>query len=86
MKTYKVTYTEKLIHEFYVDAESVEEASDIFDSQLNHGEIDFSDGCLVDSKITIEEDDNDYIPSAERGDYSPSTPWLAPGMSEKDFI
>ena len=86
MKTYKVTYTEKLIHEFYVDAESVEEASDIFDSQLNHGEVDFSDGCLVDSKITIEEDDNDYIPSAENGDYSPSNPWDAPGMKISDFI
>lgn len=28
----------------------------------------------------------DYIPSAENGDYSPSAPWLAPGMSTKDFI
>lgn len=55
MKTYKVTYTEKLVHEFYVEAESVDEASHIFNGQLNHGEVDFSDGCLVDSKITIEE-------------------------------
>ena len=31
-------------------------------------------------------DDEDYIPSAENGDYSPSAPWLAPGMSERDFI
>ena len=30
--------------------------------------------------------DDEYIPSAENGDYSPSAPWLAPGMSEKDFI
>ena len=25
-------------------------------------------------------------PSAENGDYSPSCPWNAPGMSVKDFI
>lgn len=31
-------------------------------------------------------DDEDYIPSATRGDYSPSNPWDAPGMSIKDFI
>ena len=86
MKTYKVTYTEKLIHTFYVEADSREEASDTFDTYLNHGEVDFSDGCLVDSKITIEEEDDDYVPSAENGDYSPSNPWDAPGMSKSDFI
>lgn len=57
MKTYKVTYMEKLIHEFYVEAEDEYEASDKFNEQLNHGEIDFSDGCLVDSDIKIEDDD-----------------------------
>ena len=61
MKTFKVTYTEKLIHEFYVDEESVEDASNKFYNQLNNGEIDFSDGCLVDSKINIEEDIEEEI-------------------------
>ena len=28
----------------------------------------------------------EYIPSAENGDYSPSDPWNAPGMGAKDFI
>ena len=32
------------------------------------------------------EDDEDYVPSAENGDYGPSNPWDAPGMSLKDFI
>ena len=32
------------------------------------------------------EDEEEYTPSAECGDYSPSAPWLAPGMSIKDFI
>lgn len=31
-------------------------------------------------------DEDDYTPSATRGDYSPSNPWDAPGMSIKDFI
>lgn len=30
--------------------------------------------------------DVEYIPSAENGDYSPSDPWRAPGMSLNDFI
>lgn len=28
----------------------------------------------------------EYVPSAENGDYSPSNPWDAPGMSIRDFI
>ena len=36
--------------------------------------------------IETESDDDEYIPSAENGDYSPSCPWNAPGMSIKDFI
>ena len=56
MKTYKVTYMEKLVHEFYVEANDLDEASAKFDDQLNHGEIDFSDGVLTDSNIKIEED------------------------------
>lgn len=31
-------------------------------------------------------EDDDYCPSATNGDYSPSCPWNAPGMSVKDFI
>ena len=40
---------------------------------------------LEDNKNTIEEDEN-YIRSSTNGDYSPSAPWGAPGMSIKDFI
>lgn len=32
------------------------------------------------------EDDEPYTPSATAGDYGPSCPWNAPGMSAKDFI
>lgn len=34
----------------------------------------------------IEEDMEDYTPSSTNGDYSPSNPWDAPGMSTSDFI
>ena len=30
--------------------------------------------------------DEEYVPSATNGDYSPGNPWDAPGMSVKDFI
>lgn len=29
---------------------------------------------------------DEYTPSATNGDYSPSSPWNAPGMSVSDFI
>lgn len=29
---------------------------------------------------------DEYCPSATAGDYSPSCPWNAPGMSVRDFI
>ena len=32
------------------------------------------------------DDEEEYCPSATRGDYSPSNPWDAPGMSMSDFI
>ena len=31
-------------------------------------------------------DDEPYISSCTNGDYSPSNPWDAPGMSIRDFI
>ena len=34
----------------------------------------------------LERDEDGYYPSASNGDYSPSSPWNAPGMSIRDFI
>jgi hypothetical protein len=34
----------------------------------------------------IRSEDEEYVPSAENGDYSPGNPWDAPGMSIHDFI
>ena len=90
MKTYKVTYIEKLIHTFYVEAESEEEAERAFEEGCENSQFDFSDGEIDYSDYWVEEDNDEhhyhYTPSAENGDYSPSNPWDAPGMSMKDFI
>lgn len=37
-------------------------------------------------ELDWDDEDDEYTPSAENGDYSPSNPWDAPGMSIKDFI
>jgi hypothetical protein len=34
----------------------------------------------------FKEENAEYTPSAENGDYSPSNPWDAPGMKMSDFI
>jgi hypothetical protein len=34
----------------------------------------------------VRSEDEEYTPSAENGDYSPSNPWDAPGMKLSDFI
>lgn len=42
--------------------------------------------CERNGKHWEKEDDEDYTPSSSAGDYSPSNPWNAPGMSIRDFI
>ena len=44
------------------------------------------DNLCTNVQIELDEPDDDYTPSAENGDYSPSNPWDAPGMSISDFI
>lgn len=91
MKTYKVTYKETLVHEFYVEADNREEAEKLFWRGLNEDAFDLSGGFVQDEECCdIEEGDDEYhyhyTPSAENGDYSPSNPWDAPGMKMSDFI
>lgn len=90
MKTYKVTYVEKLIHTFYVEANNEEEAEEAFEQGMMDGAFDLSDGEVDTTDYWVEEDSDEhhyhYTPSAENGDYSPSNPWDAPGMKISDFI
>lgn len=85
MKSYKVIYKETLVHTFYVDAKDEESAKEAFEEDLMQGKVDFSDGEVSDTEYEVEEM-GEYIPSAENGDYSPSTPWNAPGCSIDMFI
>ena len=41
---------------------------------------------VSDAEIEFANDDDEYMRSSTNGDYSPSTPWNAPGMSVSDFI
>ena len=56
-KIYKVTYIEELVHTFYVDADSLEEAEKEFNKLSCNGELDFSYGEVCDTTITIQEDE-----------------------------
>ena len=57
MRTYKITYTETLIHEFYVDAENEEDADEKFKQGLDECEFDFTHGDVDTSGYTIEEEE-----------------------------
>ena len=51
MTTYKIIYTESLRHEFYVDAESENDAREKFERQSESGDLDFSNGEVCDSGV-----------------------------------
>ena len=50
----------------------------------------YGETCRVYCGLGVDEsdcdDDDEYVPSSTNGDYSPSNPWDAPGMSIRDFI
>lgn len=52
-KKYMIIYNETVTHDFYVDAESEEEAEAEFKRQINNGEIDFSNGEVTDSSVEV---------------------------------
>lgn len=57
MKTYKITYTETIVYEFYVDAENEKDADEKFKQGLYEGEFDFTRGDVDISDYTIEEEE-----------------------------
>lgn len=44
------------------------------------------DGVRSEDEESEWDDEDEYVPSAENGDYGPSNPWDAPGCSIHDFI
>lgn len=75
-----------------------EEAEQIASEMYDSSEVILDASDVKSLEITVLEDEADkeqeygeigdyhYIPSATAGDYSPSHPWDAPGMSIHDFI
>ena len=57
-KTYKIIVTETLVHHFYVEAENEDAALEEYNRMGEDGELDFSDGEVTDSTITVELDDS----------------------------
>lgn len=51
--TYEISFLEKLHHTFFVEAESESEALEKFDEMGRDGELDFSYGELVDTIVSI---------------------------------
>ena len=50
---------------------------------------DYLDEAIEEVKVNLDDvisELEEYTPSATNGDYSPSNPWDAPGMSIRDFI
>jgi hypothetical protein len=90
MKTYKVIYKETLLHTCYVEADNEEEAKMVFEQGLMEDAFDLCGGEVGDTDYSVKECDDKYhyhyTPSSTNGDYSPSNPWDAPGMSISDFI
>lgn len=87
------------INEYYEAACTAEYLMDIYDIddeddalQLGYdvrrlmNKYDYDEETAIDEVLKKMECDDNYVPSAERGDYSPSNPWDAPGMKMSDFI
>lgn len=47
-RQYQITHRENIVGYFYVEAESEEDAIDVFNCQVMNGDIDFSDMELID--------------------------------------
>lgn len=87
------------IHEFYEASCTAEYLVDNYniadeDEALTLGyearwlmyKYDYDEETAIDKVLKNRDSDNNYTPSAENGDYSPSNPWDAPGMKMSDFI
>ena len=53
MKLYRVNYTETVCYDFFVEANSPEEAEDLFNQKVEEGEFDFNDGYVCDSNTNV---------------------------------
>ena len=75
-KTESIVLWEYMGHKGYLTATDADRHSDGWDEEEYEAEDIFEH----------DDDDSYYTPSSTRGDYSPSAPWNAPGMSVGDFL
>lgn len=54
-RTYTIVYTETLEHHFEVEANSPEEAMQVFEKRNNNGEFDYGYGDVIDSSTIVKE-------------------------------
>lgn len=55
MKEYRITYREKLVGWYFVEAESEEDARAKFEYMQQEGKIDYSDMELIETSVEAEE-------------------------------
>ena len=58
METYKVVYEERIIHCFYIEADSEDGAMEEFERLSFNAELDLSDGELVEGNVVSIEKEN----------------------------
>ena len=72
-------YTEDLWDLMALNECSMENNDELYDEHEEENE-------YIELILRERREDKYYTPSATHGDYSPSCPWNAPGMSISDFI
>lgn len=77
---------EQSIWDEYADVYYYERKSKVSKFDINGPWDDDGESYYDEDRFAGYVEDDEYTPSATRGDYSPSNPWDAPGMSMSDFI
>ena len=91
LKILKATLLLRRVNKYRSKEERISEYEKYYDDELLDREIEALKNPVTGAEIPIEDDyqeevEDYYSPSCTAGDYSPSNPWNAPGMSVADFI
>ena len=89
VNTYESAEEQRAFFDKYCSDEDLKEYIDDIHAHgyLEMTEEELDELCRQEAELEMSfYEDEHYTPSATRGDYSPSCPWNAPGMSVSDFI
>lgn len=91
LKILKATLLLRQINKYRSKEERITEYEKLYSDEMLDREIEALKNPATGDENPIEEDcwedeEEYYSPSCTAGDYSPSNPWNAPGMSVADFI